>query len=151
MQPATVKELLTKWVKDPEKRTLFLWGETGSGKTYTAFALMRFFFEQGTKWIQYVSAPDILQLGKTEVGLMRLKEVYGECPLLLIDDLGVEGAAQWELKYIFTLFDIRYNAGLPTIVTSNLNLESLEKVLDKRIVSRMAGEIVKFPDEDLRK
>lgn len=151
MQPATVKELLTKWVKDPQKRTLFLWGETGSGKTYTAFALMRYFFESGTKWIQYISAPDILLMGKTEVGIMRLKEVYGECPLLLVDDLGVERAAEWEIKHIFTLFDIRYNAGLPTIVTSNLNLENLTKVLDKRIVSRLAGETVKFPDEDLRK
>jgi DNA replication protein DnaC len=150
MQPVFVKEYLTKWVKDPEKRTLFLWGDTGSGKTYTAFALMRYFFEQGTKWIQYISAPDILQLGKTEIGMLRLKEVYGEAPLLLVDDLGVEKAAEWEIKYIFTLFDIRYNAGLPTIVTSNLNLDGLGKVLDNRIISRMVGEVVKFPSQDLR-
>ncbi len=147
---AFVKSSLTKWIRDPKKRTLFMWGDTGSGKTYTAFALMRFFFESGSKWIQYISAPDIIQLGKTEIGIMRLKEIYGEAPLLLIDDLGVEKAAEWEIKHIFTLFDIRYGAGLPTIVTSNLNLESLEKVLDKRIVSRMVGEVVKFPSQDLR-
>ena len=144
-------ESLLKWMNNPKKRTLFMWGDTGSGKTYTAFALLRYFFEHGNNWIQYISAPDIVQLGKTEVGLMKIKEVYGEVPLLLVDDLGVEKAAEWELKYIFTLFDIRYNANLPTIVTSNLSLENLEKVLDKRIVSRMSGEIVKFPDEDLRK
>ncbi len=59
-------------------------------------------------------------------------------PLLVLDDLGTQSSTEWAKEKLFQIFNHRYNARMPTGVTSNLELEAM----DARIRSR-------FSDPDL--
>ena len=55
-------------------------------------------------------------------------------PLLVIDDLGAESPTQWAQEKLYQIFNHRYNAALPTVVTSNVELERLDPRLRSRLV-----------------
>lgn len=150
--PTSVYDPALNWMKSENKQTLYLWGSVGSGKTYAALSICRFYFENFNKkplWFRYLPAEKIIEKGEAH-GVEYLKEVYGECKLLFIDDLGVESCAEWQIKYLFALFNARYANGLTTIVTSNLNLDSLKAKVTERVTSRMVGTQIEFPKIDLR-
>ena len=41
-------------------------------------------------------------------------------PVLILDDLGTQNATPWAQEKLFQIINHRYNAQLPTIVTTNL-------------------------------
>ena len=66
--------------------------------------------------------------------------------LLLIDDLGAEGVTSWSRDEVLgTILQYRMQEGLPTFITSNLNMKELsehlsnktEKVKAERIIERV--------------
>lgn len=79
-------------------------------------------------------------------------EEVAQVPLLALDDLGVERASDWALERLDLLFDMRYEALLPTMVATNLARRELEEVLGSRIVSRLLHEteVVKVGGRDRR-
>ena len=54
-------------------------------------------------------------------------------PILILDDLGTQSATPWAREKLYQIFNERYNAKLPTVITMSSNLEDL----DARIRSRM--------------
>jgi len=54
-------------------------------------------------------------------------------PILILDDLGTQSATPWAREKLYQIFNERYNARLPTVITMSGNLEDL----DARIRSRM--------------
>lgn len=65
---------------------------------------------------------------------------YRAVPLLVLDDLGAEKPGAWVSEVLFTLLNDRYQRSQPTVVTTNLDLDSdaaLEH-LGGRIVSRLS-------------
>ena len=56
------------------------------------------------------------------------------CPLLILDDLGMERDTKFGLETVYDVIDGRYLSGKPLIVTTNLTLRELQKEtdLDKR-------------------
>jgi DNA replication protein DnaC len=54
-------------------------------------------------------------------------------PLLIMDDLGTQSATPWAREKLYQIFNERYNAKLPTVITTSGSLEEL----DARIRSRM--------------
>jgi DNA replication protein DnaC len=57
-------------------------------------------------------------------------------PLLILDDLGIESATPWAREKLFQLFNYRYNARLPTVITMQKMVEELEET-NPRLSSRM--------------
>jgi len=53
--------------------------------------------------------------------------------ILIMDDLGTQSATPWAREKLYQIFNERYNAKLPTVITMSCNLEDL----DARIRSRM--------------
>lgn len=152
LYPDIFKQILN-WAALSPRPNLVFNGSVGCGKTHAAIATLRTLWMNGNKWCRYLSAPKLIEMGdnRTGKGIAYIKEIFGECSFLLIDDLGVEKAAEWETKILFELLDRRYNARLTTIVTSNYDLDGLEKIYDKRIVSRLRGMEIEFPSGDLRR
>jgi DNA replication protein DnaC len=60
-------------------------------------------------------------------------------PFLVLDDLGLESATQWAREKLYQLLNFRYLAKLPTVITTAVPLDQLEK-LDPRIASRLSDE-----------
>lgn len=138
-------------------QNLVLYGTTGSGKTHLAVSIIREIVRRGGK-ARFVSVPRLLleirstfnrggtYFGDTEAEII---ERCAEEPLLVLDDLGSEKGSEWSISTLFLIIDQRYQSLKPTIVTTNLSPDLMEKELGARIASRLAsmrvGEI-RMPD-----
>ena len=79
-------------------------------------------------------------------------EKYCEVPVLFIDDLGTEKDSDRVRQQYGKIIDERVGNELPTVYTSNLDLDHIGKTLGDRIASRLQVSYqIKFPDRDLRK
>jgi DNA replication protein DnaC len=56
--------------------------------------------------------------------------------LLILDDLGTQSATPWAREKLYQLFNYRYNAELPTVITTS----QFGDVIDPRIFSRMQDQ-----------
>lgn len=81
-------------------------------------------------------------------------ELMTDDELVIVDDLGCNKPNDWREEVLFELINLRYNAMLPTVFTSNLSKADFENLYHPRIASRLfASEntIVELHDgEDLR-
>ncbi len=55
--------------------------------------------------------------------------------LLILDDLGTQSATPWAREKLYQLFNYRYNAELPTVITSAAHPPD---ELDQRLLSRLS-------------
>jgi DNA replication protein DnaC len=89
-----------------------------------------------------VSVPDLLDHLRATFGpssavsLDRRFEEVRTTRLLILDDLGTQSATPWAREKIYQLFNHRYNAELPTVITT----ASTEEELDPRLYSRMQDQ-----------
>lgn len=118
---------------------LLLHGGYGCGKTHLAAAIANYRLEQGQPAI-FVNTPDLLDhLRSTfspasEVEYDELFDQVRNAPLLILDDLGAESPTTWAQEKLYQILNHRYNEQLPTVVTSNLDLDRLDPRLRSRLV-----------------
>ena len=77
-------------------------------------------------------------------------------PILFVDDLSAGRQSQFEIDYIETLINYRYNNALPLFCTTNLSNDELfgkMPILSHRTVSRLQEMcyFIKVEGEDIRK
>src|SRR5262249_37603003 len=70
----------------------------------------------------------------SKVAYDKVFESVKKAKLLILDDLGSQSSTPWAQEKLFQLLNYRYNAQLPTVITSNVRLPEQ----DPRIRSRMA-------------
>jgi len=120
---------------------LILTGPYGSGKTHLAAAIGNYQTSLGFPPLM-VSVPDLLDHLRATFGpssavsLDRRFEEVRTTRLLILDDLGTQSATPWAREKIYQLFNHRYNAELPTVITT----ASTEEELDPRLYSRMQDQ-----------
>jgi DNA replication protein DnaC len=118
---------------------LVLLGSYGCGKTHLAVAIAHERLAAGER-VVFLTVPDLLDHLRAAFApnapttydelFARVREVE----LLVLDDLGAEHRTPWANEKLFQLLNHRYNAMLPTVITSNrMALEGI----DHRIVSRL--------------
>ena len=164
--------LVRDWLAAPEgldgAMWLYLWGETGRGKTGLAVAAAS---ARGGSAL-FVTVPDLLlRLAGTydrEAGErdqpreLQLLEQLWSVPTLILDDIGAESPTPWAAQRIYQVVNARsMERRLVTIVTSNLSTNRLAAHLNKanpehgaRTVSRIIGRahpyVVEVAGPDLR-
>ena len=117
---------------------LFLLGTFGCGKTHLAAAVAHEAVGRGLH-TYFAIAPDLLdQLRATfdpaaEISYDTRFEAVRTIPLLILDDLGTENTTPWAREKLYQIFNHRYNYRLPTVITSNVDLESLDPRISSRI------------------
>ena len=113
-------------------------GETGRGKTHLAAAIGNFCREAGMS-VMFVVVPDLLdwlRSGYDPQNPRAFDEMFEQvrnAPLLILDDLGAQSGTAWADEKLFQLINYRYNACLPTVITTNVTVQHLES----RIATRM--------------
>ena len=71
--------------------------------------------------------------------------------LLILDDLGTQSNTEWAQEKLYQIFNHRYNAQLPTIVTTNLELEAIEIRIRSRMVDPTLVNIIHIAAPDFRR
>jgi DNA replication protein DnaC len=137
-----VYDIARRYATDP-RGWLVLLGGYGCGKTHLAVAIASEQLAQGRSAL-FVVVPDLLDHLRatysphSTVTYDQRFDTVRNAPLLVLDDLGTQSSTEWAKEKLFQIFNHRYNARMPTVVTSNLELEAM----DARIRSR-------FSDPDL--
>lgn len=150
--PDGIVQLGKKWVKSYEKPSLYLFGNTGSGKTYFAYALYSALVMMKFPWVIFVKSFNLdeeLLAGIEERQEKSILMKYCEVPILFIDDLGVERPSDRIIRQYYSIIDRRTGNGLTTVITSNVKIEDLP--LGSRTISRLGHFYgIQFPNKDIR-
>ena len=93
-----------------------------------------------TSWTTYVPA-SVLQ---AIVSYSDLFEQVRTTPLLVLDGLGSQSATPWAEEKLRQIINYRYNAELPTIVTTAVPLSGLDPYIATRLTTRGLGRIVEL-------
>ncbi len=122
------------------KRNLLLLGTSGLGKTFLLNSIAARVLARGFA-VKKVTAYTLME--QLLSGIRQNTDAAGSfltVPLLLIDDLGTEPMINnITLEYLFSILNERHNAGLHTVIASNLNSEKLQERYGERIFSRLVS------------
>lgn len=126
---------------------LFMRGKTGLGKTHLSLAIANEVIKKGYGVI-YAPAPKIVSaLEKEQFAREKVvsdENVFEDCDLLIVDDLGTEFSTQFSKTALYNLFNDRLLSGKPVIINTNCELTELEELYSQRFVSRIMGEAVRL-------
>ena len=146
-----------------EKRGLYLFGTTGTGKTHN----LKILHEKNKKKdgkIKYYSVPNFLdeiarlrqQLSadNSQFGYIssRLDTMLSGKKAVILDDLGTETLSERKLEDLYRLINGMYEDKRTLIISSNLSVAELERKLGDRICSRIVEmcHLVELTGEDRR-
>ncbi len=141
-------QIAVDYSKDPEGWLIFT-GDHSCGKTHLAAAIANFRAELGHPplFISILDLLDHLRATFAPNSPVRYDRRFNEiktAPLLILDDLGTQSATPWAQEKLYQLFDYRYNAKLPTVITVAKPLEELNKT-EPHLVSRMLDQRLCHP------
>jgi DNA replication protein DnaC len=120
------------------KGWLVFMGGYGSGKTHLAAAIANYQAGLGDPPL-FIMVPDLLDhlratfSPNSNTTFDRRFDEIRTAPLLVLDDLGTQSMTPWVREKLYQLFNYRYNAELPTVITTSDSLEEM----DPRIRSRL--------------
>ena len=140
-----------------ESPSLYFYGDTGLGKTHLSLSIANEVIKSGFN-VVYNSAQNLLskiereKFGRSGEPDGTTEEKLLNCDLLILDDLGAEFSTQFTVSAIYNIINTRINSGMPTIISTNLEYDEIEKKYTQRIASRIIGNFVtiEFCGEDIR-
>lgn len=148
-----VENFETRW--EAKKVGPYLWsGTPGSGKTFLLSCLARSVMIKYDLQMRFVASSDYLAAvsdsWKRERGEHDRSEIYRQCRLLVLDDLGAEKKGDWQEAEIFRLINGRLNNGKVTMFSSNMPPWDLK--MNSRTISRVrrASIVLQMPEESIR-
>lgn len=128
-----------RFAQEPVHQWLLLTGPCGVGKTHLAVAIARFAMDWHRMSVYFAAVPDLLDHLRASFDPTS-GSAYDErfstirrADLLVLDDLGTENATPWAKEKLYQLINARYSDQMPTVITSNVEL----RTIDERIASRI--------------
>jgi DNA replication protein DnaC len=147
--PAEQRENLEKayrlaldFAKEPEGWLVFM-GVTGCGKTHLASAVVNYRY-QARQPALFVVVPEFLDhlrstFGpESKVSYDQVFERVKKAPLLVLDDFGEQSTTPWAQEKLYQVINYRYNAKLPTIITTRYSLDEIMERIESTISSRLS-------------
>lgn len=136
---------------------LFFTGATGLGKTHLSLAIASAAIDKGFG-VVYGTAQNFAvslereRFSRADENGGDTLELLNECDLLILDDLGMEISSSYITAMIYNVIDTRIMLAKPTIISSNLTMQELEKRYNERFVSRVLGfyDRMPFRGKDIR-
>ena len=123
---------------DNPKGWLVFFGPAGYGKTHLACAIANHRLNLGWPAF-YIGVADLLDHLRSafsptsDISYDELFEQVKNTPLLVLDDLSMEGATPWAKEKLEQLLSHRFNARLATVITTDVPLEKFDERLGGRL------------------
>lgn len=120
-----------EYISEPgrEKKGLLLYGDVGTGKSFMAACIANELDRRG--YITHMTdCGRIIRDMWHETDKRGYIERYNKVELLVLDDLGAEMSTAYQTEQVFHIIDCRCNAGLPTIITTNVPIDEIKKPKD---------------------
>lgn len=142
-------------------RSLYLYGPTGTGKTFLAKSAGKALIEKN-RTVLYLSAPAFFEAARAakfhDADQPDAAESYRrilDVNLLILDDLGTEPASDSRYADLLSLLEERARPSREprrSIIATNMDVKRLYAAYNERIGSRVAGEfdILPFAGKDIR-
>jgi DNA replication protein DnaC len=134
---------------------MLLEGTYGCGKTHLAAAVGNARLAHGDVVI-FVTVPDLLDhlrgtYGPTsETSYDETFDRIRNASLLILDDLGVENPSAWAQEKLFQLLNHRYSHELPTVITTNADIDRIDARIRSRILHAELTRRIKITAPDFR-
>ncbi len=150
----TAAERALHYAEDPQG-WLLLQGTYGIGKTHLAAAIGNWRLDQGES-VLFITVPDLLDHLRatfgpsSEVAYDERFEQIRASALLILDDLGAESQTAWAQEKLYQLLNYRHTTKLPTVVTTNRDLELLDPRIRSRLLDQSLSQIIRLNLPDRR-
>ena len=127
------KRYVTAWDKMFENNQgLLFWGDVGTGKSYAAACIANELLAQRVPVIM-TSLVKLLELIERDRDAeASIINRICKAKLVVFDDLGAERSTNYGLEKVYNIIDSRYRSGLPMILTTNLDIETMKNEIDIR-------------------
>jgi len=144
--------------RKPRIPSLILSGGPGTGKTHLTCAMIQHCYESGRSAgkrnvidiIREIKATWRKGAEKDEDDVI---DFYASVGLLIIDEIGVQFGTDTERMYVFDIINRRYEACLPTVLITNLDVAGLRQEIGDRVLDRLredGGRMLTFTGESWR-
>lgn len=147
-------EIGQQFAEAPEGWLVYV-GQSGCGKTHLAVAIANERQRQRQPVI-FLVVPDLLDYLRStfapdsKVTYDRLFDEIRTTPLLILDDLGAQVSSPWAQEKLYQIINYRYNARLPTVITTNVHMEDLERRLASRLMDHRLSLVFAIGAPDYR-
>jgi DNA replication protein DnaC len=133
------------FAQNPEGWLVFQ-GPSGCGKTHLAAAIANYRIQLGYPAF-FIVVPDLLDHLRatfsptTDISYDELFDQVRNAPLLVLDALGSQSTTPWAQEKLFQIVNHRYNARMPTVITTSASLEELDERLRTRLTDPSISQI----------
>lgn len=135
---------------------LFMYGDTGVGKTFLSHCIAKELIESTYSVIYFTSFElfDIFEktrFEKDKTAELMYDHIFN-CDLLIIDDLGTELSNSFTTSQLFLCLNERLLRKKPTIISTNLSLDSFHDIYSERTFSRISSNytMLRLIGDDIR-
>ncbi len=142
---------------DSRFENLFLYGNTGLGKTFLSHCIARELLER-THSVIYFSSFRLFELfadstfGRAREEQDETEQHIFDCDLLIIDDLGTELVNSFVSSRLFHIVNERIQRRKSTLISTNLALAAFADTYSERVFSRISScyTMLKLFGDDIR-
>ena len=135
---------------------LYLYGDTGIGKTFLSNCIAKELLDRGHSVIYFTAFQLFDRLSKgvftrDEEALLSHRNIF-DCDLLIIDDLGTELSNSFTTSQLFLCINERILRQKSTIISTNLGMNQLADIYSERVLSRISSNytLLKLFGADIR-
>jgi len=134
---------------------LVLQGVNGCGKTHLAAAIVNYRY-QANQPALFVVVPEFLDhlrytfSPESKVSYDQLFEKVKTAPLLVLDDFGEQSTTPWAQEKLYQVLNYRYNAQLPTLITTVCSLDEIESRIGSRFIDHHISTFFNITAPDYR-
>ena len=131
---------------------LVIHGKNGNGKTHLAAAMANRLRQRNIA-VMFLNVADLLdylrnafaprhEYDDSSLSFEERFDAIKNAPVLILDDFGAESETQWANEKLYQILNHRTDLGLPTVVTTNLQLMDIEARLRSRLGNQLLGKVV---------
>ncbi len=154
------KEII-ETIADPNFNPIFIYGQSGIGKTHLLNALGNEIFDLNKNYnIRYTTGPNfrneyagLFQGGINNVNAVDdFKSTYFNLDILIIDDIQLLEGNESSLNEFFSIFEHLLQAGKQIIITADKKPEDIQ--FEQRLITRFLSGLtleIRTPDSDTKK